>query len=63
MLFGMVLLVPGALAQPLPAGKPAGTREAAVGTTGMILLVSAGLIIVIAAAGIAMGNAQSSSGT
>jgi hypothetical protein len=62
-LFGMILLAPGALAQPLSAGKPAGVREAALGNAGTYLLVAAGVIVVVGTLGIALGNAQSSSGT
>ena len=62
-LLGTIFLAPSAQAQLLPGGKPAGVQQAALGTTGMILLVSAGLIVVIAAAGITMGGSQSSNGT
>ena len=64
MLFGVVLSAPIAQAEPLPAGKPAGVREAVFGTTGMILLVSAGVAVIVVTAGIAWGGgSKSSSGT
>lgn len=64
MLFCMMLLAPGAQAQPpLPAGKPAGAHQAALGTTGMIIVVALGASIVTGALGIAFGNATSSGRT
>lgn len=63
MLVGMALLAPEAQAQLLPAGKPAGVQQAAVGTTGSILLVAVGVSVVVGVLGVAMGGGISSSNT
>jgi len=63
-LLGLMLVAPVAQAgTPLPPGKVAGTKQAILGTSGTIILVTLGVIVVVGALGVAMGNAQSSSST
>jgi hypothetical protein len=61
MLFGFVLLAPRAHAEPLPAGKPAGVRQASLGSNGPYLVTAAGISILVI--GLGMAASKSSTGT
>lgn len=62
-ILGTALLVSAAQADPLPAGKPAGLQQAALGGTGMVIAVTLGTLLVVGGLGTAWGHTLSTSAT